>query len=175
MLLEPTALASALRDLAETLEQDYARDPAPLFAEAGFPIDRIHESGARVSQRAARRLWELGIAATGDSALGLSVGQRIRTEGLHALGYAWMSSRNLVDAFNRFCRYVEVLITIPAKLAFTGGGGAEGYRLSCTFPDPAHQPHEAGIDATLLALVSLASRAAGKQTGLSGSTASLPR
>ena len=121
MLLEPTALASALRYLAETLEQDYARDPAPLFAEAGFPIDRTHESGARVSQRAARRLWELSIAATGDPAFGLSVGQRIRPEGLHALGYAWMSSRNLVDACNRFCRYVEVLITIPAKLALTSG------------------------------------------------------
>ena len=119
MLLEPTALASALRYLAETLEQDYARDPAPLFAEAGFPMDRTHESGARVSQRAARRLWELSIAATGDPACGLNVGRRIRPEGLHALGYAWMSSRNLVDAFNRFCRYAEVLITLPVNLALT--------------------------------------------------------
>lgn len=160
MLLEPTALASALRYLAETLEQDYARDPAPLFAEAGFPIERTQESGARVSQRAARRLWELSVVATGDPACGLHVGRRIRPEGLHALGYAWMSSRNLVDALNRFCRYAEVLITLPVNLALTGG--PEGYRFTATFPDPAHQPHEAGVDATLLALVSLASQAVGK-------------
>ncbi|MCL4791594.1 MAG: helix-turn-helix transcriptional regulator [Gammaproteobacteria bacterium] len=160
MLLEPTALASALRYLAEALEQDYARDPGPLFAKAGCPIDRTRESGARVSQPAARHLWTLSIAATGDPAFGLNVGRRIKPEGLHALGYAWMSSRNLADALNRFCRYVEVLITIPTKLAVTAE--AEGYRLACTFPDPAHQPHEAGIDATLLALVSLATQAAGK-------------
>lgn len=160
MLLEPTALASALRYLAESLEQDYARDPAPVFAEAGFPMDSTQQSGARVSQRSSRRLWELSIAATGDPACGLNVGRRIRPEGLHAIGYTWMSSRNLADAFNRFCRYVEVLVTIPVKLSFAGG--SDGYRLTCTFPDPAHQPHEAAIEATLLALVSLASQAAGK-------------
>lgn len=160
MLLEPTALASALRYLAESLAQDYARDPAPLFAKAGFPIASTHESGVRVSQRAAWRLWELSVAATGDPACGLKVGRRVRPEGLHAIGYAWMSSRNLADAFNRFCRYVEVLVTIPVDLSFTGG--PDGYRLTCMFPDAAHQPHEAAVDTTLLALVSLASQAMGK-------------
>jgi AraC-like DNA-binding protein len=160
MLLEPTALASALRYLAESLEQDYALDPAPLFAGAGFPMSRTHESGARVSQRAVRRLWDLSITATGDPACGLNVGRRVRPEGLHALGYAWMSSRNLVDAFNRFCRYAEVLITIPVNRSLRGESGS--YRFTVTFPDPAHQPHPAGVEATLLALVSLAGQAAGK-------------
>ena len=160
MLLEPTALASALRYLAESIEQDYALDPAPLFAKAGFPRERTHQSGARVSQRAARHLWDLSVAATGDPACGLNVGRRIRPEGLHALGYAWMSSRNLVDAFTRLCRYAEVLVTIP--LSWTLQREASGYRFTATFPDPAHQPHEAGVDATLLALVSLAGQAAGK-------------
>ncbi|MBM4220367.1 MAG: AraC family transcriptional regulator, partial [Gammaproteobacteria bacterium] len=160
MLLEPTALASALRYLAESLEQDYALDPASLFARAGFPMSRTHESGARVSQRAAWRLWDLSIAATGDPGCGLNVGRRVRPEGLHALGYAWMSSRNLVDAFNRFCRYAEVLINIPVNWSLQGESGA--YRFTATFPDPAHQPHPAGVEATLLALVSLAGQAAGK-------------
>jgi AraC-like DNA-binding protein len=160
MLLEPTALASALRYLAESLEQDYAQDPAPLFAKAGFSMERTHQSGARVSQRAVRHLWDLSVAATADPACGLNVGRRVRLEGLHALGYAWMSSRNLVDAFTRLCRYAEVLVTIP--LSWTLQREAEGYRFTATFPDPAHQPHEAGIDATLLALVLLAGQAARK-------------
>jgi AraC-like DNA-binding protein len=160
MLLEPTALASALRYLAESLEQDYAVDPRPLFARAGFPLERTHQSGARVSQRAVRRLWELAIAAAGDPACGLNVGRRVRPEGLHALGYAWMSSGNLVDAFNRFCRYAEVLITLPITRSLKAEAG--GYRFTIAFPDAAHQPHEAGVDATLLALVSLAGQALGK-------------
>lgn len=157
MLLEPTALATALRYLAESLEQDYGVDPLPLFAKAGLPREPMHQSGARVSQRAVRRLWELGIAATGDPACGLNVGRRIKPEGLHALGYAWMSSGSLVEAFNRFCRYTEVLVTLPLTRSLQREAG--GYRLTFVFPDPAHQPHEAGIDATLLALVSLAGQA----------------
>ena len=160
MLLEPTALATALRYLADTLRQDYGEDPAPLFDRAGFPVGRTQESGARVSQPATRRLWALCVDVTGDAAIGLRVGRRIRPQGLHALGYAWMSSRCLGDALSRFARYVGVLITIP--VAARVGISRTGYRLTLDFPDPAHQPHGAGIDATLRGLVTLAGMAAGK-------------
>jgi AraC-like DNA-binding protein len=160
MLLESTALATAFRYLAVVLEQDYGLDPGPLFEQAGIGLERTRESGARVSQRATRRLWELAIAATGDPAIGLKVGRRIQPEGLHALGYAWMSSRTLADALQRFCRYMQVLITIPVTAAVTSSGA--GCHLTVAFPDPAHQPHEAGVDATLLALLTLAERAAGR-------------
>ncbi len=160
MLLEPTALATAFRHLAETLEQDYGIDPAALFAEAGLPLARTREPGARASYRATWRLWELSVAATGDPAIGLKVGRRVRPESLHALGYAWMSSRSLVDAFNRFSRYVQVLITLRANVGMAASRA--GYQFIVDFPDPAHQPHEAGIDATLVALLSLASQASGK-------------
>jgi len=160
MLLEPTALATALRYLAEALEQDYGRDPAPLFARAGFPLERTRQSGVRVSQAASRRLWDLCIDATGDAAIGLKVGQRIRPQGLHALGYAWMSSRCLADAFSRFTRYIGVLITVPVHAEVESSRA--GCRLTVNFPDPAHRPHPAGIEATLRGLVALASLAAGK-------------
>jgi len=160
MLLEPTALATAFRYLAETLEQDYGKDPAPLFAQAGFPIARTRQPGARASYRATWRLWDLSVAATGDPAIGLQVGRRVRPESLHALGYAWMSSRSLVDALNRFSRYVQVLITLPVNVSVVAARG--GYQFIADFPDPAQQPHEAGIDATLAALLSLAGQAAGK-------------
>ncbi len=160
MLLEPTTLATAFRYLADTLEQDYQRDPVPLFAKAGFPLERTREPGARVPQRTTRRLWELSIAATGDAAIGLKVGPRIRPESLHALGYAWMSSRTLAEALDRFARYVQVLITIPVTVGVTVSRGS--HHLMVEFPDPVHQPHEAGIDATLVAVLSLASQAARK-------------
>jgi len=159
MLLETTNLATALRYLAEVIAQDYHQDPAPLFKAAGVSLARTRESGARVSQRATRRLWDLAITATGDPAIGLKVGERIRPEGLHALGYAWMSSRTLADAFERYCRYVQVLSTIPVTVRITRSSA--GYHLTAAFPDPAHQPHEAGIDAILRGLLTLAERARG--------------
>jgi AraC-like DNA-binding protein len=159
MLLEATNLATALRYLAEVLDEDYEKDPGPLFADAGVPLDRTRQSGARVSQGAARRLWEGAVAATGDPALGLKVGRRVRPEGLHALGYAWMSSRTLAEALQRYCRYVKVLSTLPIAAGVMSSSA--GCRFTAAFPDPAQQPHDAGIDASLMGLLTLAERAAG--------------
>lgn len=160
MLLEPTALASAFRYLAESLEQDYGLDPAPLFARAGLALARTRESGARMSQPGTRQLWDLCVAATGDAGMGLKVGRRLRPEGLHALGYAWMSSGTLADALGRFARYVTLLVHLPvdARVATDTAGTT----LSLRFPDPAHQPHPAGVEATVAGLVELAGRAAGR-------------
>jgi AraC-like DNA-binding protein len=159
MLLESTSLATTFRYLADSLQQDYGRDPAPLFQEAGISLARTRASGSRLPQRATRRLWELAAAATGDPAIGLRVGRRFQPEGLHALGYAWMSSRTLADALRRFARYSRVLITIPATVEVTAAD--TGCQVAAVFPDPAQQPHEAGIDATLVALLTLAAKAAG--------------
>lgn len=159
MLLESTTLATAFRYLADSLRQDYGLDPAPLFRQAGVSLAGTRESGHRLPQRATRRLWELAIAATSDAAIGLKVGRRIRPEGLHALGYAWMSSRTLADALRRFARYAHVLVTVPATVEVTSSD--TGCQLTAVYPDPAHQPHEAGLDATLLGLLTLGSKAAG--------------
>jgi AraC-like DNA-binding protein len=70
-----------------------------------------------------------------------------------------MSSRTLADALQRFARYTQVLVTIPATVSVTSNGG--GCQLTAVFPDPAQQPHEAGIEATLLVLLTLGAKAAG--------------
>ncbi|MEQ1802790.1 MAG: AraC family transcriptional regulator [Gammaproteobacteria bacterium] len=159
MLLESTTLATTFRYLADSLRQDYGLDPAPLFQQAGISLAETRSSGRRLPQRATRHLWELAVAATGDAGIGLKVGKRIRPEGLHALGYAWMSSRTLADALQRFARYAQVLITIPSDVRVTSSGN--GCELTTAFPDPALQPHDAGVDATLAALVALGGLAAG--------------
>lgn len=159
MLLESTTLATTLRYLADSLQQDYGLDPAPLFQQAGISLARTRASGSRLPQRATRRLWDLAVAATGDAAIGLKVGRRFQPEGLHALGYAWMSSRTLADALRRFARYSRVLVNVPATVEVTTSDA--GCQLSAVFPDPAQQPHEAGIDATLVALLTLGAKAAG--------------
>lgn len=159
MLLESTTLATAFRYLAECLRQDYGLDPAGLFEQAGVPLASTRTSGARVPQRATRRLWELAVQATGDPGIGLKAGKRIRPEGLHGLGYAWMSSRTLADALKRFCRYSKVLSTIPSNASVTSTPA--GCQLTVEYPDPALQPHDAGIDATFTALLALGTQAAG--------------
>lgn len=159
MLLESTTLATVFRYLAETLREEYGLDPAPLFRQAGISLAGTRASGTRLPQRATRQLWERAVAATGDPAIGLKVGRRIQPEGLHALGYAWMSSRTLADALQRFARYSRVLITTPAKVEVTSSDTS--CQLTAEFPDPAQQPHEAGIDATLVALLTLGGKAAG--------------
>jgi len=159
MLLESTTLATTFRYLADSLEQDYGLDPEPLFRKAGVSVARTRSSGSRLPQRATRELWTLAIGATGDAAIGLKVGRRVRPEGLHALGYAWMSSRTLADALRRFARFVRVLNTVPSTVHVASS--PLGCQMTAEFPDPAQQPHEAGIDSALVAILTLGAKAAG--------------
>jgi AraC-like DNA-binding protein len=71
-----------------------------------------------------------------------------------------MSSRTLADALARYCRYVKVLSTMPIAARLTSSSA--GYQFTAAFPDPAQQPHDAGIDAAVLGLLTLAERAAGR-------------
>lgn len=103
-----TSLASVELMMWRTLE-DYGLDPEAIFIEAGLDPDQLHESGSRYSARASYRLWKLARAATGDPGLGLKVASFWHPSAMHALGFAWLASDNLAEAFGRLVRYYRVV------------------------------------------------------------------
>lgn len=103
-----TSLASSELMMWRTLE-DYGLDPEAIFIEAGLDPDQLHESGSRYPARASYRLWKLARAATNDPCLGLKVASFWHPSAAHALGFAWLASDNLEQAFGRLLRYYRVL------------------------------------------------------------------
>ena len=65
--------------------------------------------GKRVPARTALRLQRAAEDAVGDPALGLDVARQMQGTALHALGYAWLASASLGEAFRRFARYNRVV------------------------------------------------------------------
>ncbi|MGE5794937.1 MAG: AraC family transcriptional regulator, partial [Bacteroidota bacterium] len=84
-------------------------DPAPLFRSAGVDPATLGVPGKRVSTRTALRLQRIVDEAIGDPALGLDVASQMQGTALHALGYAWLASATLGEAFRRFARYARVV------------------------------------------------------------------
>ena len=111
MFLEHTALAAMASAMVEALKL-YGCDAPALFDRAGVDIDAIRRSGARYTIRETRRLWEIARAETGDPAVGIAVGQRMRPSALHSLGLSWISSSTIIDGLRRLQRYARVTSTL---------------------------------------------------------------
>jgi AraC-like DNA-binding protein len=116
MLFEPTTLTSAARTIAETLEKQYAIDPAPLFETAELDIEDLSVAGARYPWLKMQHLWKLAVQETGDPCFGLYVARRVRPTSFHALGYSWLASQTLHGSLQRFCRYYHLITTAPLHL-----------------------------------------------------------
>jgi AraC-like DNA-binding protein len=103
-----TALLSPAINLWRAL-QARGIDPAPLFRSAGVDPATLGVPGKRVSTRTTLRLQRIVDEAIGDPVLGLDVARQMHGTALHALGYAWLASATLGEAFHRFARYARVV------------------------------------------------------------------
>lgn len=111
MLFETTSLASTVKLLIEAVEKHYGFDPRPIMAARGVDLERLAIPGARLSDAALDASIEDIIARTGDPCMGLVVGQYVRPTSIHALGYAWLASDTLRDAFERLARFDRTVST----------------------------------------------------------------
>ncbi len=84
-------------------------DSKRLFRQAGLDHARLGVSGARHPYTAVCRLWELAEEVTGDPGFGLEVASFWHPTTLHALGYAWMASESLEEAYRRAVRYAHFI------------------------------------------------------------------
>ncbi|HHQ14630.1 MAG TPA: AraC family transcriptional regulator [Chromatiales bacterium] len=156
-----TNLITGAQLLAETLETQYRKDPRGVFKAVGLDYRRLAVPGARYPRYRLVELWKAAVECTGDPCFGLAVGTRIRPTTLHAIGFSWLSSRNLREAFQRLIRYYHVLSTGPVELELTDqDDGTVIFRIH----DDAEQPSaDAAIDAFAIGLVKLARLASSNQ------------
>ncbi|MBD9424715.1 AraC family transcriptional regulator [Pseudomonas sp. PDM15] len=84
-------------------------DCRALFVRLGLDYAALTDPDARFPQDAMTRLWHLAVEASGNSAIGLNMAKVVRPASFHVVGYALMSSRNLLEGFNRLVRYQRII------------------------------------------------------------------
>ena len=106
--MHPTNNASGLVVLWKILES-YGIDPEPLFREMAMDPALMKQPGARYRMDNIDNLWRRACEVIDDPCFGLKAGDLWHPSHSSALGYAWLASHSLREAFERVDRYYRVL------------------------------------------------------------------
>ncbi len=91
--------------------QTYDIDADAVFREVGLDPEALTDPGARYPVPAMGRLWRLASERTGDPCFGLVAAEQWHPTTWHGLGYAWLASATIEEAFRRIVRYSALLST----------------------------------------------------------------
>jgi AraC-like DNA-binding protein len=150
MLCEHSTLANVPRLLADTLRSDYGIDPAPLLARVGIDAAAFLRPGARVPYRKMFNLWDVAVDETSDPLFGFRVGARAVPGDFYVFGHSWLVTATVLDALERFCRYIAVVSTAATDISLQQH--EDTVVVVENFPDPSLVPHKAASDAGYVAL-----------------------
>lgn len=106
-----TTIGSAATLLAHTLRA-YGCDADDIFAQAGLDPAPVQPLDIRYPVARLQVVWRLAVQYTGDPCFGLAVAEQMQPQGLHGLGFAWLTSDTLLDAVKRLVRYHRVISTV---------------------------------------------------------------
>jgi len=155
-----SALSSAILLLAKGIDS-YGHDSAELFAQVGLDHSRLKDPLARFSFQAVTRLWGLAGDLIDDPCFGLRVASFWHPTSLHALGYSWLASNSLEEAFKRASRYIRVVNT-GAKGTLQFEKTEDAYRLIIDPSKMKPHPLPVTIDASLAMLMIMCRAAYGE-------------
>ncbi|MCP4233196.1 MAG: AraC family transcriptional regulator, partial [Aestuariibacter sp.] len=140
----------------------YACDSEQIFTKAGLDYSRLRDPVARFSFPAVRRLWVLACEATEDPCFGLTVAKYWHPTTLHALGYSWLASNNLEEAFERAVRYSRIINTAANGILKTEKS-VNAYRLIIDTNRFNPPPVPASIEAAMAMLIVMTRAAYGEE------------
>jgi AraC-like DNA-binding protein len=148
-----SVLSSSVLMIAKAIDS-YGHDSRELFYRAGLDHDRLTQPLARFSYAAIQRLWQIALETTGDPCFGLRVASFWHPTTFHALGYSWLASRNLEEAFERLVRYSSVVST-AAKGAMRIEKSRQSFCLVVDIDHVNPPPAPVAIDAGMAAILAM--------------------
>jgi AraC-like DNA-binding protein len=110
MIEHMTTLALGHEATARVLAK-YQVDPAEAFRAAGLDPEPYRDPDSRLRLPAVRKLWAQCERLTKNPCFAFEVGMAAHPANFHAVGYAWLASRNLREALTRLVRYHRVIST----------------------------------------------------------------
>ena len=163
-----SALSSWVLLVAKALDS-YGCDSEELFAQAGLDHSRLRDPLARFSAAAVLKLWPIAVEATQDPDFGLTVASFWHPTTLHALGYSWLASNNLEEAFDCTVRYTRIVNT-AAQGAISTESSADSYRVLINPRNFNPNPEPASVDAVVTMLLIMCRAAYGSNFKLQRAT-----
>ena len=101
-------LATATNILWKLMEAN-GHNPEALYRDAGIDPALLNTPGARIPYASVNRIWSKAAQIIDDPCFGLNAHKYWHPSYYHALGYAWLASHTLREAFYRFVRYLRIV------------------------------------------------------------------
>ncbi len=101
-------------------------DARALLRQTGLDPDLLDDPNARYHYRRINRFYHRAVEVSGDPCIGLEAARYWHPTTLHALGYAWLASQTLQEAFDRLARYARI-VSDTGRIRFERI--EDGYRL----------------------------------------------
>jgi len=129
--MQATSLTSGVLMMWKTLEA-HGLNSRDLFEKAGLNPAKLRNPDARYPDKRIMQLWQYAMQEIRDPCLGLELASHFHATTLHALGFAWLASQSLKDAFARLIRYSRI-ITDVEKFVFEET--SKDYRFKMLLPN----------------------------------------
>jgi len=146
MSFHRSSLATLTQALYSTLQQK-GIDADALFERCGLDPSKRLEADARYPIFGSNRMWQAAIYETKNPCLIYEVVGNVKPTMLHALGHAWIASRTLLEALQRFARY-HLLLSNNVDIRLEEAQGS--YQLICNVIDPLDSYNTDGVVAFVL-------------------------
>lgn len=128
-------------------------DGQALFRQAGIDLKDNHDPDSRFPFEKMQEVWRLIEEETDDPCFGLKVAQHWHPSHFHALGYAWLASETLMDAYRRLARYGHIM-NDALEVILEESVGEILFRIGWRKqPQPEYQPVMISVDASMATLV----------------------
>src|SRR5271168_1225251 len=122
MSVNRTTSSAWMRGVANTLTAEGLDAPA-LFSELGLSIEHLDDPDYRWPTEEASRIWTLAAERSGNPDIGLSNPHLPRPDQYGIVGYAMMSSPNLLTGLTRLIRYICLVSDAVTITLEPGSGG----------------------------------------------------
>lgn len=126
--------------------QRYGLDAESIFTEAGLTLPGALSNNDRVRSALMQQVWRIATERSEDEAFGVTFASMAQPTMLHGLGFSWIASNTLRDAFGRLVRYFSLLATAGNIQVTDKDGGVE---LWLELPVPKHVAAPASLVGTL--------------------------
>lgn len=100
---------AATKNIFWKMLEYYGQNPETIFIEAGVDPKGLNNPEARIPFSSAQKVLAKLIEVSDDPCLGLNITEFWHPSYMHALGYAWLASKSLREAFRRFVRYSRII------------------------------------------------------------------
>ena len=105
-----TVLSNLAVIVADALD-GYGKDGRALMESLGINYDFACDPDTRIPYEQNHALWERAAEQSEDPCFGIRVAERFNPTLLHGLGFSWMASSSLKEAFGRVLRFQKLINT----------------------------------------------------------------